>query len=67
MFDVKPTTIARRTLEIIIYDFDAYSRHLAIGGMKIHLAQIDLAEKIDFWKKLTPCAEPDVKVLNSPH
>ncbi|XP_018914419.2 synaptotagmin-5 isoform X1 [Bemisia tabaci] len=62
VFDVKPTTIARRTLEIIIYDFDAYSRHLAIGGMKIPLAQIDLAEKIDFWKKLTPCAEPDAKV-----
>lgn len=62
MFEVRPATIGRRTLEILLYDFDAYSRHVCIGGTKIALAHVDLSEKVDQWKSLGPCSELDTKI-----
>ncbi|XP_021929129.1 synaptotagmin-10 [Zootermopsis nevadensis] len=61
VFEVRPTTIGRRTLEVILYDFDAYSRHHSIGGVKLPLAHIDLSEKVTLWKGLSPCSEQDAK------
>lgn len=62
VFEVRPATIGRRTLEILLYDFDAYSRHVCIGGLKIQLAHVDLSDKVELWKSLGPCAEQDAKV-----
>lgn len=62
VFEVRPATIGRRTLEILLYDFDAYSRHVCIGGLKISLAHVDLSDKVELWKSLGPCAEVDAKV-----
>lgn len=62
MFEVRPATIGRRTLEILLYDFDAYSRHVCIGGLKILLAHVDLSDRVELWKSLGPCAEQDAKV-----
>ena len=62
VFEVRPTALARRTLEVILYDFDAYSRHHSIGGVKLPLAHIDLTEKVTMWKGLGPCSEQDAKV-----
>lgn len=61
VFEVRPAIIGRKTLEINLYDFDAYSRHVCIGGLKISLAHVDLSDKIELWKSLGP-AEQDVKV-----
>lgn len=52
VFEVRPATIGRHTLEILVYDFDAYSRHVCIGGLKIALAHVDLSDKVDVWKLL---------------
>ncbi|CRL02689.1 CLUMA_CG015761, isoform A [Clunio marinus] len=62
VFEVRPATIGRRTLEILLYDFDAYSRHVCIGGLKIQLAHVDLSDKVELWKSLGPCDEQDAKV-----
>lgn len=62
MFEVRPATIGRRTLEILLYDFDAYSRHVCIGGLKILLAHVDLSDRVELWKSLGPCAEQDARV-----
>jgi hypothetical protein len=62
VFEVRPATIGRRTLEVLLYDFDAYSRHVCIGGLKISLAHVDLSDKVELWKSLGPCAEIDAKV-----
>ncbi|CAG9798888.1 unnamed protein product [Chironomus riparius] len=62
VFEVRPATIGRRTLEILIYDFDAYSRHVCIGGLKIALAHVDLSDKVELWKSLGPCSEQDAKI-----
>lgn len=61
VFEVRPAQLSRRTLEIILYDFDAYSRHHSIGGIKLPLSEIDLAEKVTLWKGLSPCSESDSK------
>ena len=65
VFEVRPTTLGRRTLEVILYDFDAYSRHHSIGGVKLPLAHIDLSEKVTLWKGLGPCSEQDAKVTSN--
>ncbi|KAK5646855.1 hypothetical protein RI129_005319 [Pyrocoelia pectoralis] len=62
VFDVKATTLGRHTLEIVLYNFDAYSRHYSIGGVQIPLASIDFNEKVDLWKGLSPSFEHDARL-----
>ncbi|GLV41487.1 Synaptotagmin alpha [Carabus blaptoides fortunei] len=61
VFEVRPATIGRRTLEIILYDFDAYSRHHSIGGVQLPLAHVDLSERVSLWRSLGPCSDRDAK------
>lgn len=61
-FEVRSATIGRRTLEVLLYDFDANSRHMCIGGLQIALATVDLTDRIDAWKHLGSCAADDAKV-----
>jgi hypothetical protein len=62
VFEVRPATIGRRTLEILLYDFDAYSRHVCIGGLKVALAHVDLSDKVELCELLGPCSEQDAKI-----
>jgi hypothetical protein len=64
VFEVQPAALGRRTLEVILYDFDAYSRHHSIGGVKLPLAHFDFSEKVTLWKGLGPCSEQDARVSN---
>jgi hypothetical protein len=57
VFEVRPAIIGRKTLEILLYDFDSYSRHVCIGGLQIALTNIDLSDKVEIWKPLGPCSE----------
>ncbi|XP_049535036.1 synaptotagmin-5 [Anopheles darlingi] len=61
VFEVRSATIGRRTLEILLFDFDAYSRHVCIGGVQFPLGQVGLVEKIDAWRPLLPYTEQDNK------
>lgn len=65
VFEVQPAALGRRTLEVILYDFDAYSRHHSIGGVKLPLAHFDFSEKVTLWKGLGPCSEQDARVSNT--
>jgi hypothetical protein len=49
-------------LEILLYDFDAYSRHICIGGTRVALVHVDLSEKVELWKTLGPCIDLDTKI-----
>lgn len=64
VFEERPSIIGRRTLEILLYDFDAYSRHVCIGGTQIELCQIDLSKKVVMWKALGSCSEQVPNILN---
>ena len=54
--------IGTRTIEILLYDFDSYSRHFCIGGTQIELDKLDLSKKVDLWNFLGSCSEQDAKI-----
>ncbi|XP_050319902.1 synaptotagmin-1 [Bactrocera neohumeralis] len=62
VFEENASVIDKRTIEILLYDFDAYSRHVCIGGAQIPLNSLDLSEKVELWTPLGSCAEQDMKV-----
>ncbi|XP_037927834.1 synaptotagmin-5 [Teleopsis dalmanni] len=62
VFEESANVIDKRTIEILLYDFDAYSRHVCIGGAQIHLGDLDLSEKVKLWTPLGSCADQDMKV-----
>lgn len=62
VFEVKAATLGRHTLEVVLYNFDAYSRHYSIGGVQLPLTNIDLSEKVDLWKGLSPSLEHDARL-----
>ncbi|XP_058450136.1 synaptotagmin-A [Malaya genurostris] len=61
VFEVRPATIGRRTLEVLLFDFDAYSRHVIIGGSQLALAHVDFTDRMDIWRPLGPCTDTDTK------
>lgn len=61
-FEVRPAAIGRRTIEVLMYDFDQFSRHVCIGRLTIPLAQVDLLDRVELWKQLGPSTELDDKV-----
>lgn len=63
IFEARPTTISKRVLEIIMYNFDAYSRHHSIGHVKIPLEEVDLSDRSLMWRYLEPCTSEDTKVM----
>lgn len=63
MFEVRALAFSRRTLEIILYDFDAYARHVSMGGLKLPLSELDLTDKLTIWRNLVSCSDSDDKVL----
>lgn len=62
VFEVTAGVIDKRTVEILLYDFDAYSRHVCIGGSKLHLANLDLSEQLNLWTPLSSASAQDMKV-----
>lgn len=53
IFDVSPSDLPSRIVQVIIYDFDEYSRHQYMGSVELALERIDLTEKVTLWKGLT--------------
>ena len=41
-----------KTLVFAVYDFDRFSKHDAIGELRVPICQIDLASTQDKWKDL---------------
>lgn len=62
VFEVQGNTISRNVLEVLLYNFDAYSRHHSIGAAQFPLASIDLSEKADVWRTLGPLVNQDPQV-----
>lgn len=62
VFEVRPNVVNRRTIEVLLYDFDSYSRHFCIGGTKVDLNDLDLSIRTKIWQNLGLCAEQDAKI-----
>ncbi|XP_024944967.1 synaptotagmin-5 isoform X2 [Cephus cinctus] len=61
VFEVKPATIARRTLEVLLYDFDAFSRHHSIGCVRLPLSAVDLGSRATITRPVLQCTERDYR------
>lgn len=53
IFDVSPQKLKTCVLEILLFDFDQFSRHECVGQVKLILENIDLTEKVDLWKGIS--------------
>ena len=45
--------IDSRTLEILVYDYDQYSRDEPIGEVCLPLEEVDLSETVALWKGIS--------------
>ncbi|XP_046414448.1 synaptotagmin-6 isoform X1 [Neodiprion pinetum] len=61
VFEVIPAVAIRRTLEVLLYDFDAFSRHHNIGCVQLPLSSVDLGSRATITKPILRCTERDVR------
>ena len=50
LFEVLPEDLPNRTLEILVYDHDQYSKDECLGQCEIPLESVDLSEKAVLWR-----------------
>ena len=62
IFEVLPSNIDSRTLEILVYSYDQYSRDEPIGQVLLPLEQIDLTETAVIWKGISQPAKQKEEV-----
>ncbi|XP_060564656.1 synaptotagmin-17-like [Ruditapes philippinarum] len=55
MFEIPFKETGERTLEILVKDFDKFSRHCNIGQVHFPLEGLNLVKGIHTWKPLSPC------------
>ncbi|XP_067660988.1 synaptotagmin-1-like [Haliotis asinina] len=59
VFEVSPHKLAVTTLEVLLYDYDQFSRDECIGQVHVPLELVDLSEKVILWKGIIPCEKKD--------
>ena len=60
MFEIPFKEANERTLEILIKDFDKYSRHCIIGQVQFPLQDINLVKGVHVWKPLSPSTKVSI-------
>ncbi|CAH8643183.1 unnamed protein product [Dicrocoelium dendriticum] len=54
VFKVPYAEVAAKTLVLMVYDFDRFSKHDQIGLIKVPLGSIDLCNVLEEWRDLSP-------------
>ena len=54
MFDLEPHKKDKHTLEILLYDFDQFSRDECMGQVLLPLEDLDLTQQLVLWRSFTP-------------
>ncbi|XP_074654722.1 synaptotagmin-5-like [Tubulanus polymorphus] len=54
IFEILPQDISNTIMEILIYDFDPFSRDECLGQIHLILETIDLTDKVTLWKGFSP-------------
>lgn len=52
IFEVDPDNLRTLTLELLIYDYDQYSRHECIGQVRVPFENIDFSQRQTMWKPI---------------
>lgn len=59
IFELDPDMLQTMTLELLIFDYDQFSRHDCIGQVRLPFENIDFGNRQTFWK---PIAKRDQKI-----
>ena len=51
-FQISYGEVMGKTLVLAVFDFDRFSKHDAIGEVRLPVCQLDLASSVDRWKEL---------------
>ena len=58
IFEVPPGELQTSTLELLLYDYDEFSRHEGIGQVKVQLQDTELEQKQIYWKPICQIEQP---------
>ncbi|XP_045191716.2 synaptotagmin-1-like [Mercenaria mercenaria] len=62
IFEIDPDMLQTMTLELLIFDYDQFSRHDCIGQVKLPFENVDFSQRQTFWK---PIAKREQKGITS--
>uniref|UniRef100_A0A665VLY0 Synaptotagmin n=1 Tax=Echeneis naucrates TaxID=173247 RepID=A0A665VLY0_ECHNA len=60
IFKVPYTELGGKTLVMTVYDFDRFSKHDAIGAVKIPMSSVDFSQSLQEWKDLQKAEKEEV-------
>lgn len=62
LFELPSEELESSSLQILVYDFDQFSKDECLGKIDVQLGQIDLSEKSVLWKGITPIEKKSKEV-----
>lgn len=54
------TELGGKTLVLTVYDFDRFSKHDAIGAVKIPMSSVDFSQSLQEWRDLQKAEKEEV-------
>lgn len=54
------TELGGKTLVMTVYDFDRFSKHDAIGAVKIPMSSVDFSQSLQEWRDLQKAEKEEV-------
>lgn len=54
------TELGGKTLVMTVYDFDRFSKHDAIGAVKIPMSRVDFSQSLQEWRDLQRAEKEEV-------
>lgn len=54
-------------LEILVYDYDQFSRDECIGYVHVPLKTVDLSERVELWKGILPYEKDNDRDVSTCH
>lgn len=58
--EVPYTELGGKTLVMTVYDFDRFSKHDAIGAVKIPMSSVDFSQSLQEWRDLQRAEKEEV-------
>ncbi|KAH3792295.1 synaptotagmin-1-like [Dreissena polymorpha] len=57
IYEVDENNLSSMTLELLLFDYDQFARHVCMGQVKLPLDNVDFSKRQSFWKPLSKSKE----------